>query len=101
MNFYNIFFDDKGNFIWASIAALIAFIAALVSLYNDYNTNKSNFKSNIVSKSRIEWIQEVRKQSVSFISSFYNLINYIKGFSYDHFRNPDHKNLQTIKIELK
>jgi hypothetical protein len=92
LNLYNIFFDDKGNFVWASIAAFVALIAALVSLYNVYKTNKSNFKSNIVSKSRIEWIQEVRKQSVAFISSFYKLINYIKGFDYDYFRDPDHKN---------
>ncbi|RKL64941.1 hypothetical protein CR203_23610 [Salipaludibacillus neizhouensis] len=91
MNLYNIFFDDNGNFVWASIAAFVALIAALVSLYNVYKTNKSNFKSNIVSKSRIEWIQEVRKQSVAFISSFYKLINYIKGFDYDYFRDPDHK----------
>jgi hypothetical protein len=91
LNLNNIFFDDNGNFVWASIAAFVALIAALINLYNVYKTNKSNFKSNVVSKSRIEWIQEVRKQSVAFISSFYKLVNYIKGFDFDYFREPDHK----------
>ncbi|OFC91913.1 hypothetical protein BTGOE4_36110 [Bacillus thuringiensis] len=54
--------------------------------------NVSNFKGNIVSKSRIEWIQEVRKQSVAFISSFYNLINYVNELELDGFFDaPDHK----------
>lgn len=88
---FDLLHDDKGNFEWASISAIVALIAALISIYNSYKTNKSNFKSNVVSKSRIEWIQEVRKQSVAFISSFYKLTNYIKRFDYDYFREPDHK----------
>lgn len=81
-----LFFDNNDNFQWASIAALIAFIVGCFSVYNNRKTlrlqkdlNKENFKGNIVSKSRIEWIQEVRKRSVDFISTCYDLIEFIKS----------------------
>ncbi|WP_242291267.1 hypothetical protein [Bacillus cereus group sp. BfR-BA-01356] len=79
-NWFDIFFDQStGNFQWASIAAIVAFIAALINIFNGYKTNKSNFKANIVAKSRIEWIQEVRKKSVDFMSACYNLFDYIEA----------------------
>ncbi|PEZ31990.1 hypothetical protein [Bacillus thuringiensis] len=114
MYLVNIFFDNHNNFQWASIAAFIAFIGSCASVWiawlNNKNTigkqeqmsqanldlqekmNKSNFKGNVVSKARIEWIQEVRKLSVAFISSFYNLANYVKELELDGFFNEaDHK----------
>ncbi len=69
--------DQNGNFQWASIAALIALVAAIISLINVYQTNRNNSK-NMIAKSRIEWIQEVRKQSVEFISACYLLFKYIE-----------------------
>ncbi|KAB2447030.1 hypothetical protein ACQCWD_20760 [Bacillus thuringiensis] len=99
MYLVNIFFDNHNNFQWASIAALIALIGSCASVWiawlNNKNTigkqeqmsqanldlqekmNKSNFKGNVVSKARIEWIQEVRKQSVDFMSACYNLFDFI------------------------
>lgn len=52
-----------------------------------------------MSKSRIEWIQEVRKQGVAFVSSFYNLINYVNELELDgFFDEPDHtKRIKKIK----
>ncbi|MED3269497.1 hypothetical protein CN939_21410 [Bacillus thuringiensis] len=41
--------------------------------------NTSNFKGNVISKARIEWIQEVRKKSVDFMSACYNLFDYIES----------------------
>jgi hypothetical protein len=77
MTIFSIFFDAEKNFQWASIAAIIALIAALLSAYNVFQTNRKNFE-NIVSKSRIEWIQEVRKRSVDFMSSCYELFKHIE-----------------------
>ncbi|WP_197241224.1 hypothetical protein [Bacillus cereus] len=79
-NWFDIFFDQStGNFQWASIAAIVAFIAALINIFNGYKTNKSNFKANVVAKSRIEWIQEVRKKSVDFMSACHNLFEFIRS----------------------
>ena len=117
----DIFFDVNGNFQWASIAAGVAFLVSIISLSgviinarvlknNNEKTikqqekvsgeslalqrelNEKNFKGNIVAASRIDWIQEARKLSVSFISSFYNLNKYIKELqTEDFFNEPDHK----------
>lgn len=63
----------------ASIAAFGAYIAALITICNVYKKNKSNFKANIIAKSRIEWIPEIRKKRVDFMSACYNLFDYIKA----------------------
>lgn len=86
---WKLFFDNNGVFQWASIAAMIAFVVGCFSIYNNYKTLKTqkelslnNFKGNVVSKARIEWIQEVRKKSVDFISICYDLIMNIKSNNY-------------------
>ncbi|MED2798138.1 hypothetical protein [Bacillus thuringiensis] len=61
--------------------------------------NISNFKGNVVSKSRIEWIQEVRKLSVAFISSFYNLTNYVNELELDGFFNEATQEKRIGKIK--
>lgn len=73
MVFMNIFLDHKDNFQWLSITAIVALFGLGISIYNVYKTNNSNFKGNIVAKSRIEWIQEVRKNSAEFIALCYDL----------------------------
>ncbi|MEK4650837.1 hypothetical protein [Niallia sp. FSL W8-0954] len=73
----------------AITVGVLSFIGVLISIIMNHKhnkksliqqkeQNKENFKGNVVSKARIEWIQEVRKQSVEFISSCYILMNYIK-----------------------
>lgn len=121
MYLVNIFYDNSNNFQWASIAALIALIGSIISAgiswYNNGKTiatqkqmskenldlqeklNKSNFKGNVVSKSRIEWIQEVRKLSVAFISSFYNLANYVNELELDGFFNEANHDKRIGKIK--
>jgi hypothetical protein len=125
MNYlFSIFYDSQNNFEWPSVAAGVALLASIISvcgvIYNasvskkiNENTikqqekvserslalqrelNEKNFEGSVVATARIEWIQEVRKQSVAFITSFYKLTNYIKRFDYDYFREPDHD----IRIE--
>ncbi|HII4422640.1 hypothetical protein ACSW94_10155 [Clostridium perfringens] len=100
----HIFLDSNGQFQWASVAAITSIITALVSVYVAVNShlnnkksqklqrelndealklqrelNRDNFKGNIVAKARIEWIQEVRKKSVDFISACNRLFTYINN----------------------
>ena len=99
---WKLFFDNNGVFQWASIAAMIAFVVGCFSIYNNYKTLKTqkelslnNFKGNVVSKARIEWIQEVRKKSVDFISICYDLIMNIKSNNYSKDKVVD------LKSQLK
>ncbi|MGX5572726.1 hypothetical protein ACWKTS_15065 [Bacillus toyonensis] len=100
MYLVNIFYDVNGNFQWLSMTALAALIVSpWISIHNNKKTlakqkemNEINFKGNVVSKSRIEWIQEVRKLSVDFIASFYNLTSYVNELELDGFFNElDHQ----------
>ncbi|HDR4482476.1 hypothetical protein [Bacillus cereus] len=45
--------------------------------------NISNFKGNVVSKSRIEWIQEVRKKSADFIAACYDTFEFLESHADD------------------
>ena len=58
-----ILFDVNGNFQWSSIAAAVALIAAIMQMRN----NKKSIDANLKAKSRVEWIQNVRKLSADFI----------------------------------
>lgn len=65
--------DSNGNFNWTSITALAA-VGAIVFAWKN---NNNSIKANLVSKSRIEWIQEVRKVSVEFLDACYNVTSII------------------------
>lgn len=60
----------------SSLSALAAVSALGVSWY----VNNRTIKANIVSKSRIEWIQKVREESANFISSCSKYIDYSDTF---------------------
>ncbi|MDC4241966.1 hypothetical protein NE398_17670 [Clostridium tertium] len=82
----NPFFDNSGNFNWSSIAALTAIGVAIISVCHNRKVleqqkklNDENFEGNIVSKARIEWIQEVRKKSVDFIATCHDFFRYAKS----------------------
>ncbi|MCR6515822.1 hypothetical protein M4I33_13175 [Clostridium sp. LY3-2] len=81
-----LFLDSNGKFQWASIAAFISLGVAIAAYLNNKKIlnqqrelNEENFKGNIVAKARIDWIQEVRKKSVDFISSCHKLLAYMKN----------------------
>lgn len=65
--------DSNGNFNWISVTALAA-VGAIIFAW--INNNKS-IKANLVSKSRIEWIQEVRRVSVEFLDVCHNVTSLI------------------------
>ncbi len=68
-----MFLDSKGNFNWTAVTALAAIFTIALTWIN----NNKNIKVNLVSKSRIEWIQDVRKTSIEFFNSCYNVISLI------------------------
>lgn len=81
----NIFLNEHGVFQWGSIVAIAAIVTLIVSCFENRKLlnhqkklNDENFKGNIVSKARIEWIQEVRKKSVDFIAACYDYFRYAK-----------------------
>lgn len=87
LNIINLFFNKDGDFQWSSITAIVGFLAIIISVFYNYKMikqnkelNNSTFEGNIVSKSRIEWIQEVRNKSVDFIVSCYDFFRYIKVY---------------------
>ncbi|MDG1570104.1 hypothetical protein [Bacillus cereus] len=91
----SIKFFFQGTNLTATVALIGSGISAWISVSNNKKTiatqeqvskanlelqekmNENNFKGNVVSKARIEWIQEVRKQSVDFMSACYNLFDFI------------------------
>lgn len=79
------------------ITACIAIVTARMTFTNNKRVleqqkelNEKNFEGNIVSKARIEWIQEVRKKSVDFISACYDYFRYLK---------VDNNNSEAIKLK--
>lgn len=71
----NLFFDAKGTFQWASVAAGISLIAAGISIWGTFRNNKiqkeinqQNIDANLKSKARIEWINNVRKETSELLS---------------------------------
>ncbi|MGR5999586.1 hypothetical protein ACT7C7_08990 [Bacillus cereus] len=91
----SIKFFFQGTNLTATVALIGSGVSAWISVSNNKKTiatqeqvskanlelqekmNENNFKGNVVSKARIEWIQEVRKQSVDFMSACYNLFDFI------------------------
>lgn len=51
--------------------------------------NDKNFQGNIVSNARIEWIQEVRKKSVDFISACHEFFRYTKVSNVNNNENKE------------
>lgn len=84
---YKIFFNSLGEFQWASVATIIAFIPALTGVFFSvlgYKNTKQTLKqqkeitertisANLKAKARIDWIQKVREASSSFLSSVLKL----------------------------
>lgn len=105
----DIFFNSNGDFIWASVAAIVAALSGIASFWFSYKSNKntkealentkeatgkqllmeqSKIDASIIATSRIDWIENVRTLAADIISYYYNLKLY---------ENIEYKN----KIELK
>ncbi|GEL05487.1 hypothetical protein [Rummeliibacillus stabekisii] len=72
------FFDQNNNFQWASIAAIISFLALCSTSISIYLTNvqgKKNRKSNTLINLRIEEFKELKMESNDLVSIINNYIN--------------------------
>lgn len=86
----NMFFDYKGDFVWASIAAIVASMGAIGSIIFSYlgykNTKEMSERQQVMeqkkidadikAKARIKWIEDVRQNSANLIKDLSNLQNY-------------------------
>lgn len=90
--------DSNGNFNWASATPLVAILTIVFSWKN----NNNSIKANIVSKSRIEWIQEVRKVSVEFLDACYNVTSLISVIKSGESQNiqPQNGAIAAAKVTL-
>ncbi len=64
------FFSDNKDALLAT-RVILTFLASIVSLYFSVRNNKAVHYVNAIIKSRIEWIQKVRKLIADFIQCFY------------------------------
>lgn len=93
------------------VAACIAFFGVLVSITGSYITNeritkksldvqkelaKENINANLVAKARIEWIQNVRKDSSKLISALYNFTSH--SYSVSVFMNSTGSSIREQKV---
>ena len=67
----NFFGDHNGNFQWASVAAGVALLSVFLQIILQIYNNKRNIDANLKAKSRIEWIQSVRRLSADYIKIAY------------------------------
>lgn len=80
VNLGNIFYDAKGTFQWASVAAGISLIAAGISIWGTFRNNKiqkeinqQNIDANLKAKARLDWIDKVRSLVSQYISNSYKI----------------------------
>ena len=64
-----LFFNKDDEFQWIGVTAIIAIFSFLFTAINNSKKNRQD----LVSKSRIEWIQKVREDTAEYISGFYNV----------------------------
>ncbi|AEB29599.1 hypothetical protein CAR_c09060 [Carnobacterium sp. 17-4] len=78
-----IFFDNLGNFQWASIAAMIsslAFVTSLISISITIKQGEKNRKTSSLAALRIDELKEVRKNVSEIVNSLHNL-QYMEDFA--------------------
>lgn len=75
---YDIFFDKNSVFQWASIAAIVSFLAfvvTLLSLLVTWVQGKKNRKSTTLVNLRLEELKDLRKEGASIISLIDKILN--------------------------
>ena len=66
-----VFFENSKNMGWSTdnMLTIINIIVLLLTLYFTYRSSDKKIKADLVSKARIDWIQNVRKSASEFISA--------------------------------
>ena len=66
-----VFFENSKNMGWSTdnILTIINIFVLLLTLYFTYRSSDKKIKADLVSKARIDWIQNVRKSASEFISA--------------------------------
>ncbi|EGQ78436.1 hypothetical protein [Neisseria macacae] len=85
----SIFWDVNGNFQWSSIAAFVALLSTIIMVIMQIFNNKKSIDANLKAKSRVEWIQNVRKLSADFIRVSYEY----KGLMDEYIKIDKEKNI--------
>lgn len=85
----SIFWDVNGNFQWSSIAAFVALLSTIIMVIMQIFNNKKSIDTNLKAKSRVEWIQNVRKLSADFIRVSYEY----KGLMDEYIKIDKEKNI--------
>ncbi|MGX7149042.1 hypothetical protein [Enterococcus ureasiticus] len=78
---FSIFVDHKGDFQWASIAAIVSFIGFITTLASTVWINKKTIRASVQSKTNIEWINQIRRLSAELIYN-YELVRSSATFSF-------------------
>lgn len=66
-----VFFENSKNMGWSTdnTLTIINIVVLLLTLYFTYRSSDKKIKADLVSKARIDWIQNVRKSASEFISA--------------------------------
>lgn len=96
LNFWDVFFIDKDvKFQWAGITAVIAIISLSTTVLITVNKNKAD----LVSKSRIEWLQNAKELTSKYLSAFYK--HQYEAISYYELKSNKSKNTELINEKFK
>lgn len=69
-----LFINKDGRFEWGGLTSMLAIVSLIGTFIITLNKNKAD----LISKSRIEWLQETKKLTSEYISSFYSVRRCIK-----------------------
>lgn len=72
-----LFINNEGRFEWGGLTSILAIVSLIGTFIITLNKNKAD----LISKSRIEWLQATKKLTSEYISSYYLVRGYIKKHS--------------------
>lgn len=89
-----LFINKDGRFEWGGLTSMLAIVSLIGTFIITLNKNKAD----LISKSRIEWLQETKKLTSEYISSLYLLRRYIEKLSKAKTKEEEYE-IYTKKVE--